>query len=195
MHVTPFLESLKSYVGATNVDYVQRVDITNTTDYSGISTAVSAAKEAGLAIVCLGSVSVLGDDGAAKWRAAKWRTDGEFLALPSLSFPGLQQDLLDAILDAGVPTVLVMTGGQGLVVPNSTVARTSAILNAFLADEYAGEALVGTPYVTVNASAKLPITLPPNRGTSPIDPDYLPSDAGSYWSWPILDRANPLTLV
>lgn len=186
LHGTPFLASLQSYLGTSNVDYVQGVDLTNTTDSSGISTAVSAAKQAGLAIVCLGSVSVLGEDGA-----AKWRTDGEFFAHPSLSFPGLQQDLLDAVLDAGVPTVLVMTGGQGFVLPNSTVERTSAILHTFLAGEYTGEALVDTLYGKVNPSAKLPITLPPDSGASPIYYDYLPSDAGSYWSWPILDRTNP----
>ncbi|KAJ4416634.1 hypothetical protein N0V82_006644 [Gnomoniopsis sp. IMI 355080] len=186
LHGTPFVESLQNYLGTSNVDYVPGVDLTNTTDSSGISTAVSAAKEAGLAIVCLGSVSVLSEDGA-----AKWRTDGEFFAHPSLSFPGLQQDLLDAVLDAGVPTVLVMTGGQGFVLPNSTVARTSAILHTFLAGEYTGEALVDTLYGIVNPSAKLPITLPPDSGASPIYYDYLPSDAGSYWSWPILDRANP----
>lgn len=186
LHGTTFLESLQLYLGTSNVDYIQGVDLTNTTDSSGIATAVSAAKQAGLAVVCLGSVSVLSEDGA-----AKWRTDGEFFAHPSLSFPGLQQELLDAVLDSGVPTVLVMTGGQGFVLPNSTVARTSAILHSFLAGEYTGEALVDTLYGVVNPSAKLPITLPPDSGATPIYYDYLPSDAGSYWSWPILDRANP----
>lgn len=186
LHGTPFLEALQSYLGTNNVNYVQGVDLTDTTNSSDISTAVSAAKEAGLAIVCLGSVSVLSEDGA-----AKWRTDGEFFAHPSLSFPGLQQDLLDAILDSGVPTVLVMAGGQGFVLSNSTVAKTSAILHTFLAGEHTGEALVDTLYGIVNPSAKLPITLPPDSGATPIYYDYLPSDAGSYWSWPILDRANP----
>lgn len=186
LHGTPFLEALQNYLGTDSVEYVQGVDLTNTSDSSDIPTAVSAAKEAGLAIVCLGSVSVLSEDGA-----AKWRTDGEFFAHPSLGFPGLQQDLLDAVLDADVPTVLVMAGGQGFVLSNSTVTRTSAILHTFLAGEYTGDALVDTLYGIVNPSAKLPITLPPDSGATPIYYDYLPSDAGSYWSWPILDRANP----
>lgn len=186
LHGKPFLDSIKEFLGATNADYVQGVDITNTTDSSGVSTAVSAAKQAGLAIICLGSVSALTEDGA-----AEWRTDGEFFAHPSLGFPGRQQDLLDAVLDAGIPTVLVITGGQGFVLPNSTVARTSAILHGFLAGEFTGKVLVDILYGKVNPSGKLPITLPPDSGATPIYYDYLPSDAGSYWSFPVLDRANP----
>lgn len=187
LHGTPFLQSLENVLGADNVDYVQGVDITNTTDSSGrIAAAVSAATQAGLAIVCLGAVAVLAQDGA-----ARWRTDGEFFAHPSLDLPGLQQTLLDAVLDAGVPTIVVLTGGQGFVLPTSTVARTSAILHSFLAGEFTGPALVDILYGNVNPSAKLPITLPPDSGATPIYYDYLPSDAGATWSWPVLDRANP----
>lgn len=186
LHGKPFVQALKDYLGADNVNYVPGVDVTNTSDSSGISSAVSTAKQAGLAVVCLGSVSVLPEDGA-----AKWRTDGEFFSHPSLGFPGLQQDLLDAVLDSGVPTVLVMAGGQAFALSNSTVDRTSAILHSFLAGEFTGEALVDILYGNVNPSAKLPITLPPHSGATPIYYDYLPSDVGAYWSWPVLDRANP----
>ncbi|PSR82142.1 glycoside hydrolase superfamily [Coniella lustricola] len=186
LHGKPFLQSLQDFIGADNVDYFQGVDITDISDSSGISAAVSVARQAGLAIVCLGSVSVLAEDGA-----ANWRTDGEFFAHPSLGFPGLQQDVLDAVLDTGVPTLLIMTGGQGFVLQNSTVNRASAILHSFLAGESTGEALVDILYGSVNPSGKLPITLPPDSGSTPIYYDYLPSDVGSYWSLPVLDRANP----
>lgn len=186
LHGRPFLQSLEEHLGADNVDFVRGVDLTNETDVSGIPGAVAAATQAGLAIVCLGSVSVLAADGA-----AQWRTDGEFFAHPSLGFPGRQQMLLDAVLDAGVPTVLVATGGQGFVLPNATVARAGAIVHGFLAGEATGDALVRVLCGAVNPSGKLPITLPPHSGAAPIGYDYLPSDAGSYWSWPVLDRANP----
>lgn len=186
LHGSSFLKSLESYLGPGNVDFVQGVDLTNTTDSSGIPAAVAAATQAGLAIVCLGSVSVLAEDGA-----ARWRTDGEFFAHPSLGFPGLQQELLDAVLGAGVPTVLVMTGGQGFALPNSTVARAGAVLHGLLAGESTGGALVRVLYGEVNPSAKLPITMPPDSGATPIFYDYLPSDAGSSWSWPALSRAEP----
>lgn len=187
LHGTPFLPSLEDLLGVDNVTYVEGVDITNTTDSSGIDAAVSAAKQAGLAIVCLGSVAVLAEDGA-----AKWRTDGELFSHPSLGFPGLQQDLLDAVLDAGIPTILIITGGQGFVLPTSTIERTGAILHSFLAGEFTGNALVDILYGKVNPSAKLPVTLPQDSGSTPIYYDYLPSDVGAFWSWPVLDRANPL---
>lgn len=186
LHGTPFLQSLQNRLGSSNIDFVQGVDLTNTSDASGIPAAVAAAQSAGLAIICLGSVSVLAEDGA-----AKWRTDGEFFAHASLGFPGSQQDLLDAVLDAGVPTVLVITGGQGFVLPNSTIARADAILHGFLGGEHTGEALVDVLAGEVNPSGKLPITLPADSGAVPIYYDYLPSDAGSYWSLPSLNRAEP----
>lgn len=186
LHGNTFLQALEAQLGASNVDFVQGVDITNTTDAQGIPAAVAAAQQAGLAIVCLGSVSVLAADGA-----ARWRTDGEFFAHASLGLPGRQQALLDAVLDAGVPTVLVLAGGQGFALPNATVARAGAVVHGFLAGERSGDALAGVLRGAVNPSGKLPLTLPPDSGAAPIAYDYLPSDAGSYWSWPVLDRANP----
>ncbi|KAF2177749.1 glycoside hydrolase family 3 protein [Zopfia rhizophila CBS 207.26] len=190
--------SLRSEFGTDNVRYVQGVDITDTSDNSGIKDAVAVAAEADLAVIMLGSLSVTLDDPL--WRR---RTDGEFFAHADLGFPGLQQQLLDAVLDAGVPTIVVLSGGQSFVLTNSTL-RSNAILHSFLGGEYTGDALVDIIVGRVNPSGKLPITMPQASGAVPINYDYLPMDnlggPGHFgsnfpisdWQLPILTRDPPM---
>lgn len=179
------LQSLQAEFGPSNVLYESGVDFVETTNASRISAAVSVARQAGLAVISLGSVAVNGEDAL----AAK-KTDGEFFSHAGLGFPGLQQDLLDAVLDAGVPTILVMNGGQAFVLPNSTVSRTGAILHAFLGGEFSSDALVEILVGKVNPSAKLPISMPESDGSVPVAYDYLPSD-GLAWNLPATIRAVP----
>lgn len=179
------LQSLQAEYGASNVLFERGVDFTNTTDSSGISAAVAAAQEAGLAIVSLGSVAVQSEDSL----SAK-RTDGENYSHADLGFPGLQQDLLDAILDAGVPTVLVMTGGQAFALDNSTLRRAGAIVHSLLGGEATSDALVEILAGRVNPSGKLPISMPQTSGSTPVAYDYLPSD-GLEWTYPGTTRAVP----
>lgn len=98
--------SLEAKLGAENVFYEQGVEINNSSDGSGINAAVEAAQNAGLAIISLGSLSVYSRD-----PNVASRRDGEFFSHPDLGFPGEQQQLLDAVLDAGIPTILVLGGG------------------------------------------------------------------------------------
>ena len=187
------LRSLQSTLGTENVLYEQGVEINNSSDGSGITAAVAAAQNAGLAIVSLGSLSVYFYDAN-----VASRTDGEGWSHPDLGFPGEQQQLLDAVLDAGVPTILVLSGGQAFVLNNSTM-RANAIIHSFLGGEFTGEALVETITGMVNPSGKLTISMPQAQGAFPIYYDYLPSDAqGGFgfgcigdWSLPCLNRTDP----
>ncbi|KAF7559273.1 hypothetical protein G7046_g4872 [Stylonectria norvegica] len=188
--------SLKSALGDANVQFVPAVDLIDTSDDSGISAAVTAAKDAGLAVLVLGSLSAPMEDPL----FAK-RTDGEFFAHADLGFPGLQQQLLDAVLDAGVPTVLILTGGQPFVLNNSTM-RTNAILHSFLGGEFTSPALVEILTGAVNPSGKLTVSMPQFSAATPIFYDYLPSDDTggstdrlgfpSAWQFPVLTRNPPM---
>lgn len=189
--------SLASELGASNLQYIQGVDIVDTTDENGIDKAVSAAKEAGLAVLMLGSLStMIGEDPL--WTK---RTDGEFFSHPSLGFPGLQQQLLDAVLDTGVPTVLVLSGGQAFQISNSTL-RANAIMHSFLGGEFTGDSIADILFGRVNPSAKLPVTMLQDSGAWPIAYDYLFSDnfsglasfgSGQAYDWqlPRLNRNDP----
>ncbi|TDZ16115.1 Periplasmic beta-glucosidase [Colletotrichum orbiculare MAFF 240422] len=188
--------SLERTLGAENVRFVAGVDILSRNDSSGIDAAVAAAKAAGLAVVVLGSGWGSFDTSS----ESTHRTDGEGFSHPDLGFPGLQQDLLDAVLDAGVPTVLVLSGGQTFLLGGPTKRRARAILHTWLAGEFTGDALVEVLFGDVNPSGKLTVTLPEAQGAFPVAYDYFPSDdeggfgtATQYdWHLPELTRYAPV---
>lgn len=188
--------SLKNAFGKENVKFVPGVDLIGTTDDSSIPEAVAAAKEAGLAILMLGSLSAPMED-----PLLKNRTDGEFFAHADLGFPGLQQQLLDAVLDEGVPTILILTGGQPFVLNESSM-RSNAILHSLLGGEFTSDALVEIITGKVNPSGKLTVSMPQHSAAVPIMYDYLPSDDTggsaprlgyhSAWQFPVLTRNPPM---
>ncbi|OAA54342.1 Glycoside hydrolase, superfamily [Niveomyces insectorum RCEF 264] len=177
------LQSLQNEFGAGNIVYQPAVDFVDKNDSSGIAPAVAAAKEAGLAILSLGSLAVQKED-----PLKPKNTNGELFTHAEMEFPGLQQDLLDAVLDAGVPTILVITGGPAFVLKNSTLSRTGAIVHSLLAGEYTSDSVVEILTGKVNPSGKLPVSLPETSGSIPVAYDYLPSD-GLTWTYPGTSRA------
>lgn len=190
-----FRTSLERELGAENVKYVAGVDILSTNDSSGIDAAVATAKEIGLAVVVLGS----GWGSFDTSYESLHRTDGEGFSHPDLGFPGLQQDLLDSVLDAGVPTILVLSGRQTFLLNEST-KRSKAIFHTWLAGEYTADALVEILFGDFNPSGKLTITFPEAEGAFPVAYDYFPSDdeggfgtATQYdWHLPELARYAPI---
>lgn len=67
-----------------------------------IPEAVSAAKESDVVIACLGDLAGLFQSG----------TVGEGSDTDSLNLPGVQQQLLEALVATGKPVIVVMTGGR-----------------------------------------------------------------------------------
>ncbi|KAL4412814.1 beta-glucosidase [Colletotrichum abscissum] len=190
-----FRRSLEREIGVENVKYVAGVDILRMNDSSGIEAAVNAAKEAGLAVVVLGSGWGSFDNSYESLH----RTDGEGFSHPHLGFPGLQQQLLDAVINADVPTVLVLSGGQTFLLEESAKSA-KAIIHTWLAGEFTADALVEILFGSVNPSGKLTITVPEADGAFPVAYDYFPSDdqggfgtATQYdWHLPELTRYAPL---
>ncbi|KAM0328883.1 hypothetical protein ACHAQA_005299 [Verticillium albo-atrum] len=156
-----FLDAANAEFGAENVKYVRGVDITDL-ESSDIDSAVQAAKAAGLAIVVLGSVAVGYED-----NLFNKRTDGEGNTHASLKFPGLQEDLLAAVIASGVPTVLVVSGGQAFELAG-TAQGASAILHGFLGGEMTGQALIDIITGETNPSGKLTITFPITSEVNPV---------------------------
>ena len=73
-------------------------------DKSGFDAAVAAAQDAQVAILVLGDKSGLGTEG----------TTGEGRDRVSLQLPGVQQELLEAVVATGTPVVLVLINGRPL---------------------------------------------------------------------------------
>ncbi|EEY17164.1 periplasmic beta-glucosidase [Verticillium alfalfae VaMs.102] len=192
-----FRHSLEREIGAENVRFVQGTSIlpSNDTSTKGIVDAAAAAQGAGFAVVVLGSG--LGTFDPATFNNE--RTDGEGYAHADLGFPGQQQQLLDAVLNTGVPTILVLSSGQTFLLSEST-QRSGAIMHSWLSGEFTGDALVEILFGETNPSGKLTVTVPQANGAFPVAYDYLPSDdVGGFgsatlydWHWPQLTRYSPL---
>ncbi|KPM35805.1 hypothetical protein AK830_g10783 [Neonectria ditissima] len=155
------LDAIKTEFGAENVHHVRGVDTIDTDD-TEIDTAVAAAKNAGLAIVALGSIAVGWEDSL-----VGDRTDGEGNTHASLKLPGRQEELLEAITATGVPTILVLTGGQAFEL-HGAAQDAQAILHGFHSGEETGRALVDIITGRVNPSGKLTITFPARSEVNPV---------------------------
>lgn len=191
-----FRQSLERELGSDRVTFVQGVNSilpSNDTDTSGIDDAVAATRDAGLAIVMLGSGLGTFDPATVN----NERTDQEGFSHADLGFPGQQQQLLSAILDTGVPVILIMSSGQAFTLPEAT---PNAVLHSWLSGELTGDALVEIILGEVNPSGKLTVTIPEANGAFPVAYDFLQSDdEGGFgaatlydWHWPQLTRSPPL---
>lgn len=125
-------------------------------DASGIADAVLAASNAEVAIVCVGGRSGLG----------LGDTTGEMRDSCTLALPGLQGDLVDAVLGTGTPTVVVLISGRPLVL-GDFADRAVAVLQAWVPGEEAGNALADVLFGLVSPSGRLPVSMPRTVGQLP----------------------------
>lgn len=125
-------------------------------DASGIADAVHAANNAEVAIVCVGGRSGLG----------LGDTTGEMRDSCTLALPGPQGDLVDAVLGTGTPTVLVLISGRPLVL-GEFADRASAVVQAWVPGEEAGNALADVLFGLVSPSGRLPVSMPRSVGQLP----------------------------
>lgn len=156
-------------------------------DRAGIAAAVSDAEAADIAIVVVGDRAGLFGRG----------TVGEGNDVESLELPGIQRELVEAVVATGTPVILIaMTGrpyaldwalppragavgtmvGLGAVnsaAPSPTAAsvepalRPAAVLQAFFPGEEGGPALAHLLSGRVSPSGRLPVSLPRSAGAQP----------------------------
>jgi beta-xylosidase len=122
----------------------------------GIPAAVEAARNADVAIVALGDRAGLFGRG----------TSGEGCDAESLSLPGAQQQLLDAVTASGTPTVLTLLSGRPYAL-GSAVSDAAAIVQTFFPGEEGTRAIAAVLAGTVNPSGRLPVSVPATPGAQP----------------------------
>jgi beta-xylosidase len=122
----------------------------------GFDAAVAAA--AGADVV----IAVMGDRAGLFGRG----TSGEGCDVESLVLPGVQQQLLDRLIDTGVPVVLVLLTGRPYAV-GSAVEKAGAIVQAFFPGEEGGPAVAKVLSGSVNPSGRLPVSIPARPGAQP----------------------------
>ncbi|MES2340283.1 MAG: glycoside hydrolase family 3 C-terminal domain-containing protein [Pseudomonadota bacterium] len=88
--------------------------------------------------------------------ADQWATEAE--DLPSLSLPGHQDALIEAVAAANPRTVVVLETGTPVLTP--WLDRVSAVLEAWYPGTRGGEAIANILFGAVNPSGRLPISFP-----------------------------------
>ncbi len=147
-------------------------------EQAGISEAVKAA--AGCDVI----VAVLGE--------SEYET-GESRSRTSLSLPGRQQQLLEALHATGKPVVLVLVNGQPLTV-NWADAHIPAILESWFPGCQGGTVIAETLFGEHNPGGKLTVTFPKTVGQIELNFPFKPgSQAGQPQAGPNGSGATRVT--
>lgn len=143
-------------------------------DRSGFDAAVAAARDADVAIVAVGDRAGLFGRG----------TVGEGNDVESLELPGVQRELVEAIVATGTPVVLVLLTGRPYAIGWALdgAAAPAAVLQSFFPGEEGATALAALLAGDSSPSGRLPVSLPRSAGAQPFG--YL---------HPVLGGANEIT--
>jgi beta-glucosidase len=112
---------------------------------------------------------------------------GEGFDRSELGLPGQQEQLLEAVVRAGKPVVLVLENGRPLTIGWAT-KHVGAILEAWYPGEFGGRAIAETLFGDNNPSGRLTITFPRSVGQLPDFYNADPSRVRKY----VDDDGKPL---
>jgi beta-xylosidase len=125
-------------------------------DQSRITDAAATAAAADVAVL------VLGDEAGLFGRGSS----GEGNDAGDLRLPGVQQELLDAVLATGVPVVLVLITGRPYSI-GTAAGRLAAAIQSFFPGQEGMGAIARVLSGRVTPSGKLPIEIPASSGAQP----------------------------
>jgi beta-glucosidase-like glycosyl hydrolase len=158
-------------------------------DRSGIAGAVEVARAADVAVVVVGDRAGLFGRG----------TVGEGNDAESLELPGVQRELVEALVASGTTVVMVLLTGRPYAVAWAVdgPSAPAAVVQAFFPGEEGGSAIASVISGATSPSGHLPVSLPRAAGAQPYT--YLhpilggPSDVTSVDSTPVLPFGHGLT--
>ena len=116
---------------------------------------------------------------------------GESRSRTNLNLTGFQQELAQAVHEAGKPMIVVLLNGRPLTI-NWIDRNASAIVEAWFQGEFCGTAIADVLFGDYNPSGKLPITFPKTVGQIPYN---FPFKRGSQPRTEELNAQEKRTLV
>ncbi|MFC6675449.1 glycoside hydrolase family 3 N-terminal domain-containing protein [Nonomuraea ferruginea] len=125
-------------------------------DTAGIAAAVAVAEESDVCVLAVGDRAGLFGRG----------TSGEGCDATDLSLPGVQAELVRAVLATGTPVVLVLLAGRPYALGPETDAA-AAVLFGFFPGQLGGRAVSEVLTGEVNPSGRLPVSVPRDDGGLP----------------------------
>lgn len=154
--IVTFLDGIRHRAGSdATVIYEQGCPVA-TEDRTGIDAAVRAATAADVAIVVVGDQAGINGFG----------TVGEGLDSTDCALPGVQRELIEAVVATGTPTVVILSHGRPYVL-GWMAEQVPAIVSSFFGGEEAGNAVASVLFGDVNPAGRLPIGLLKSAGSAP----------------------------
>ncbi|MEL6925152.1 MAG: glycoside hydrolase family 3 N-terminal domain-containing protein, partial [Bacteroidota bacterium] len=134
------LEAIQAEIGAAKVRFAEGTTIDAA---KNINAAVSAARGAKAAVICIGEMPYTEKPGD----------------IDNLDLPEAQYDLIKAVAKTGTPIVLVMVQGRPRII-NQIESLADGIVMAYLPGDEGGRAIADVLFGDINPSGKLPFTYP-----------------------------------
>nr|WP_307041111.1 glycoside hydrolase family 3 N-terminal domain-containing protein [Agromyces ramosus] len=155
IEIPSLLDALRAEFPGSDVRYAQGTSVDGG-ETTTIPDAAALAASADVVVLALGDRAGLFGRG----------TSGEGCDAESLALPGAQQELLDAVLATGTPTVVTLLTGRPYALGRAAT-DAAAIVQAFFAGEEGAHAIAGVVSGRVNPSGRLPVSVPATPGTQP----------------------------
>jgi beta-glucosidase len=138
-----------------------------------IAKAKAAAEDADVVVAVLGETANM---------------SGEAASRAKLNLPGIQEQMLEAVVATGKPVVLVLENGRPLDISWAS-EHVPAILEAWYPGTEGGNAVADVLFGEVNPGGKLPVSWPREAGAEPLyynhtlthDPEDRPGFKSRYW--------------
>lgn len=149
------------------------------TSRAGFAEAIAVAKQADFVVLSVGEARDM---------------SGEAKSRSSLRLPGVQEDLIKAIVATGKPVVICINAGRPLVF-DWISDNVPAILYTWWLGSQAGHAIADVLFGDYNPSGKLPMTFPRSEGQIPIYYNYLntgrpaPNDSFRFYRSAYIDES------
>lgn len=145
--------------------------------------AVEAARCSEVAVIVVGETSI-------KNYGIGWGSEnekvilcGEGFDMSDLSLSGVQQQLVEAVIDTGTPTIVILVNGRPLAI-DWISKNAHAILEAWYPGQEGGKAIADILFGDVNPSGKLTVSFPKVTGQLPVFYNHKPSARGAYYKRP-----------
>ncbi len=174
--MTTLLAGLRAAVGPdAQVLHARGCDVLSD-DSNGFAEAVAAAERSDVALVVVGDRSGLTDDA----------TCGEARDRADVTLPGVQAQLVEAVLATGTPVVLLLLGGRPLAL-GDLAERVQAILALWLPGAEGGTAVADVLFGHAEPGGRLPISFPRTPAQLPVYYGHKPSGGRSHWKGSYVD--------
>jgi hypothetical protein len=160
------LEAIRRRIGEERVVFAEGCRIPSQ-DRSGFAEAEAAARAAEVAVVVVG-------DKAGHFRRG---TVGEGSDTDDLSLPGVQPQLIDAVISTGTPTVVVLVNGRPPAIP-SLADRVAAIVEAWFPGQEGAAAIAGVLFGDIDPGGKTTVSFSRSAGAQPSYYNHKPLAAG-----------------